>query len=115
MRKRNIYIFRVIVEPIYQIEKVDEKRAREVTSFYIDLEKSIKQVADSVKKGGKAIYVVGNRTVKNVPLPTDQYIAEKFEENGFSHLVTYERALSNKTMQLKILLLTKLETLLAQC
>lgn len=91
----------VISEPICQIAKVDEKRSREVTSFYIDLEKSIKQVADSIKKGGKTIYVVGNRTVKNIRLPTDQFIAEKFEENGFSHLVTYERALSNKTMPTK--------------
>jgi hypothetical protein len=41
---------------------------------------------------------VGNRTVKNVLLPTDQFIAEKFEENGFKHIITYERALSNKSM-----------------
>jgi hypothetical protein len=31
-------------------------------------------------------------------LPTDQFIAEKFEENGFRHLTTYERALSSKSM-----------------
>lgn len=88
----------VIAEPICQIAKADEKRSLEVSSFYTDLGKSIKQVAGSIKKGGKSIYVVGNRTVKNVQLPTDQFIAEKFEENGFTHLVTYERALSNKAM-----------------
>jgi hypothetical protein len=47
------------------------------------------------------IYVVGDRIVKNVQLPTDQFIAEKFEENGFSHIVTYERAISNKAMPSK--------------
>jgi hypothetical protein len=36
-----------------------------------------------------------------VKLPTDQFIAETFEENGFKHLVTYERALSNKAMPSK--------------
>ncbi|MDR2510073.1 MAG: modification methylase, partial [Spirochaetaceae bacterium] len=52
-------------------------------------------------KHGKSIYVVGNRTVKNVELPTDQFIAEKFEENNFKHLITYKRALSNKAMPSK--------------
>ena len=47
---------------------------------------------------GKSIYVVGNRTVKNIQLPTDQFIAEKFEEKGFKHLLTFERLLSNKAM-----------------
>ena len=70
----------------------------EVSSFYFDLDKSIKDVANSVKKGGKAIYVVGNRRVKDVQLPTDQFVAEKFEQNGFKHLFTYERLLGNKAM-----------------
>jgi hypothetical protein len=34
-------------------------------------------------------------------LPTDQFIAEKFEENGFKHLFTYERLLGNKAMPLQ--------------
>jgi 16S rRNA G966 N2-methylase RsmD len=88
----------VIADYIAQIGKSDSKRALEVSAFYYDLEASIKRIASSVKKGGKSIYVVGNRTVKNVQLPTDQFIAEKFEDNGFKHLVTYERALSNKAM-----------------
>jgi 16S rRNA G966 N2-methylase RsmD len=88
----------VIADYIAQISKSDSKRALEVSAFYYDLGASIKRVASSVKKDGKSIYVVGNRTVKNVQLPTDQFIAEKFEENGFKHLITYERALSSKAM-----------------
>jgi 16S rRNA G966 N2-methylase RsmD len=88
----------VIADYISTIDKTDAKRALEVSAFYNDLDFSIKNVAQSVKKGGKSIYVVGNRTVKNIQLPTDQFIAEKFEENGFQHIVTYERALSNKAM-----------------
>jgi hypothetical protein len=91
----------VISGYISQINEVDNKRALEVSSFYNDLGDSIKKVANSVKKGGKIIYVVGNRTVKNVQLPTDQFIAEKFEENGFKHMFTYERTLSNKAMPSK--------------
>lgn len=91
----------VIADYISQIDKADNKRALEVSAFYNDLDTSIKKVASSVKKGGKSIYVVGNRTVKNIQLPTDQFIAEKFEENGFKHLTTYERLLSNKAMPSK--------------
>jgi 16S rRNA G966 N2-methylase RsmD len=88
----------IIADYISEINKIDNKRALDVSAFYNDLDSSIKKVAGSVRKGGKSIYVVGNRTVKNVQLPTDQFIAEKFEENGFKHLTTYKRALSSKSM-----------------
>lgn len=88
----------IIAESIQDIAKESEKRAREISSFYFDLEKSITDVAKSVKKGGKIIYIVGNRTVKGIKLPTDQFIAEKFSENKFEHLVTYERIIGNKVM-----------------
>ncbi|GHV19940.1 DNA modification methylase [Spirochaetia bacterium] len=88
----------VIADSINKINTIDTKRALEVSSFYNDLEASISNVSSSIKKGGKSIYVVGNRTVKNTELPTDQFIAENFEKNGFKHLITYKRALSNKSM-----------------
>jgi len=88
----------LIADYISEINKVDNKRSLEVSAFYNDLENSIQKVAKSTRKGGKSIYVVGNRTVKNIQLPTDQFIAEKFEQNGFKHIITYERALSNKAM-----------------
>jgi len=100
-RVKEIYNKGLITNYISEIEKVSPKRALEVSSFYEDLDYSIEGVAKSVKKGGKIIYVVGNRRVKDVQLPTDQFIAEKFEANGFSHLFTYERLLGNKSMPLK--------------
>ncbi|MDR2577353.1 MAG: hypothetical protein LBC70_00885 [Chitinispirillales bacterium] len=87
-----------VKESIKMIENEDKKRALEVSSFYYDLQKSINNVAKCINKDGTVIYIVGNRTVKNIPLPTDQFIAEIFEKNGFKHLVTYKRALSNKAM-----------------
>ncbi|MDR2806109.1 MAG: DNA methyltransferase [Dysgonamonadaceae bacterium] len=91
----------LIADYIAQINQIDNKRALEVSAFYNDLDNSIKQTAHCIRRGGKAIYIVGNRTVKNVQLPTDQFIAEKLEENRFKHLITYERVLSNKAMPSK--------------
>jgi len=91
----------IIANYISEINKVDSKRALEVSAFYNDLDSSIQRVAKSVRICGKTINVDGNRTVKNVQLTTDQFIAEKFEENGFKHVITYERALSNKSMPSK--------------
>lgn len=54
----------IITHYINQVEKASKKRALEVSSFYFDLDNSIKDVTSSVKRSGKSIYIVGNRRVK---------------------------------------------------
>lgn len=98
---KEIYPNSIITDFINEISKKSIRRALEVSSFYFDLDKSIKDVANSVKKEGKIIYIVGNRTVKDIQLPTDQFIAERFENYGFRHIITYERLLGNKAMPLQ--------------
>ncbi|MCY4321823.1 MAG: hypothetical protein OXC37_05440 [Bdellovibrionaceae bacterium] len=94
----NLYNKSVISSYIKKISKSNEKRALEVSAFYRDLEKSIKEVSQAITNKGFSIYVVGNRTVKNITLPTDQFIAEQFEKNDFRHILTYKRAISSKVM-----------------
>jgi 16S rRNA G966 N2-methylase RsmD len=91
----------IICDFIGQIDKVDKKRALEVSSFYYDLQESIDEVAGSMNTKATAIYIVGNRCVKNVDLPTDRFVAKKFEQNGFKHLMTYKRLISNKAMPIR--------------
>lgn len=100
-RARNLYEKTCIKECISEIAKVDKKRALEISSFYFDLESSIISLLDSINVGGKVFFVVGNRTVKNITLPTDTFIAEIFCANGFKHLTTMKRKISNKAMPLK--------------
>ncbi|MBE8182700.1 MAG: modification methylase [Candidatus Portiera sp.] len=83
---------------IEEVGDIDKKRAEEVESFYMDLSASINKVAKVIKNNGYSIYVVGNRTVKGINLPTDQFIAEQFEDNGLKHIATYTRTISNKRM-----------------
>ncbi len=98
---KSLYDRGIIFSSIKKINQINKKRALEVSSFYMDLEKSIKEVAQSIKNKGFSIYVVGNRTVKNITLPTDQFIVEQFEKNNFRHILTYERSISSKSMPAK--------------
>lgn len=86
---------------ITKIKKVDEKRAKEIASFYIDLYKSIENVTKVVRKGGYTCYVVGNRRVKGVELPTDDAIKSFFEFCEFTHVYTFTRSIPNKRMPAK--------------
>ena len=86
---------------IDEIGKSDEKRAREVASFYVDLLGSISNVAKVIKKNGHACYVVGNRKVKGVVLPTDIAVKNFFEHHGFEYINTFIRSIPNKRMPSK--------------
>ena len=48
--------------------------------------------------GAAVCYVVGNRTVKGVTLPTDEFVARAFERQGFRHTETIVRNIPNKRM-----------------
>ncbi|MYG00154.1 DNA methyltransferase [Candidatus Poribacteria bacterium] len=86
---------------VKKIHSIDEKRAREVNSFYIDLGQSIDSVANMLSPRSTICYVVGNRRVKDVLLPTDEFVAYAFGKHGFSHKETIIRNIPNKRMPKK--------------
>ncbi len=83
---------------ITQIAKQHPKRAREVCAFYRDYRNSIGNVAVTVKRGGYVCYVVGNRKVQGVVLPTDRATESYFAENGFMREHVFIRNIPNKSM-----------------
>ncbi len=91
----------ILNDVINAIQNQDKERARDVISFYEDYEKSITNVSTTIKKGGFACYVVGNRTVKGINIPTDEITSQLFKENGFTHIETIVRNIPNKRMPLK--------------
>lgn len=100
-KSKDFYSKGIMREYIQEISKLDKKRALEVSSFYFDLEKSINNLTNTLNFGAKVFFVVGNRKVKNIQLPTDKFIAEVFSSNGLKHLTTIKRKISNKAMPLK--------------
>lgn len=83
------------------IASKDQKRAKEVLPFYLDLEKCLKQAYRILKDGSSFCLVVGNRTVKGIQLPTDHIIAEMGEKIGFKLQKIIVRNIPSKRMPLK--------------
>lgn len=88
-------------ESIREVDEINHKRSLEVYSFYSDLRNSINNVSSIIKKDGYACYVVANRKVAGVLLPTDKSIVCFFESNGFKHFETFTRGIPNKRMPSK--------------
>jgi len=91
----------ILNDVIDEIQKYDKVRAGDVISFYEDYEKSISNISKSLKRKGFVCFVVGNRTVKGINIPTDVITSDFFRSNNFSHIETIVRNIPNKRMPLK--------------
>jgi len=103
IRKKKTGYFKsnILNKAINKIAKIDIKRVEDVISFYSDYMQSINNISPLIKNGGFVCYVVGNRKVKGVMLPTDEITKEFFESNGFEHIETVIRNIPNKRMPSK--------------
>lgn len=81
-----------------QIRGANKKRTEEVESYYLDLHECVKNIASVIKQNGYAVFVIANRKVKGVVLPSDQLIVDMMMPLGFSHLGTLQREIPNKRM-----------------
>ncbi len=84
-----------------EIADLDEKRVKDVLSFYIDFYDCVIEIDRVMKSGGFLCFVVGNRTVKGVKIPTDDIIAELFESKGYTHHKTIIRSIPSKRLPKK--------------
>ncbi len=86
-------------EIIKKIGEIDKKRAKEVLSFYEDFDKCVIQLDRVMAKKGYVCFVVGNRTVKGINIPTDKIMTEMFKARGkYDYITTHLRAIPNKRM-----------------
>lgn len=99
--KKILFQTNSIKEELSEINKIDERRFYEVTSFLNDYWASIQNVSNLLRKGGRVCYVVGNRRVKGIQINLDYFTAEMFEKCGFKHEITLVREIPNKRMPSK--------------
>jgi len=82
-----------------KISAQDERRARDVLSFYADFYKCIPEFDRVLREKANLCFVVGNRTVKNTKIPTDDILVELFEGFGnYKHDKTFIRQIPSKRM-----------------
>jgi len=89
-------------EIFIEIQNIDPKRTKDVLSFYIDFNECVIEIDRVMKNGGFLCFVVGNRTVKGVKIPTDKIIVELFKsKNNYEHHKTIIRNIPSKRMPKK--------------
>lgn len=84
-----------------KIKKKDERRARDVLSFYVGLNDCISRAYEMLKPGKYFCLVIGNRLVKQVRIQTDFIIAELGEKIGFTCEDIFVRNIPGKRMPIK--------------
>jgi tRNA G10 N-methylase Trm11 len=77
------------------------KRAAQVKQFYDDFALCFPEISRVVKPNGYGCFVVGNRTVKGVRIPTDRILIEIATCFGWAHVATHHRNIPNKRMPLR--------------
>lgn len=100
--KRN-YQSPSLEEALSQIAPRDKRRARQVRAFYDDfaLCLNLKEITRVCRLGARACFVVGNRTVRGVKIPTDTILVEMAQCFGWRLRDTFERRIPNKRMPLQ--------------
>lgn len=83
------------------ISERDSERAKDVLSFYRDLYKALIQAHKILRPEKYFCLIVGNRTVKELVLKTDEIICEFGEKIGFVSQGILYRNIPNKRMPLK--------------
>ena len=90
-----------LCESLKKIREKDKKRAKDVLSFYIGLNDCLKKAHEILKEKKYFCLVIGNRSVKQVRIPTDFIIAELGEKVGFTCEDIFVRNIPGKRMPLK--------------
>jgi len=90
-----------LLESLKKIANKDEKRAKDVLSFYIGLNDCFKKAYKILKPKKYFCIVIGNRLVKQVRIPTDFIIAELAQKIGFTCEDIFVRNIPGKRMPIK--------------
>ncbi len=83
-------------------KKVKPNRSLDVFAYFYDVDTCLQQISKFLKQGESyCCFVVANRTVRRVPIPTDQISIELAAKHGFKHVETIYRTIANKAMATK--------------
>lgn len=87
----------VLTETLAMLRQTDG-RSDDALDFFTDYYAVMEQVAKILKPGQPVAWVVANRTMSRVNIPTHLITRELCEHLGYSHLVTLPREIPTKTL-----------------
>jgi hypothetical protein len=97
-----------ILDEVHKNDKMITKktnnpcRAEDVFAFFHDLDSCLEQISQSLKEGkSHCCFVVANRTVRRVKIPTDEIIVQLSKKHGLKYKETIYRTIANKAMSAK--------------
>jgi SOS regulatory protein LexA len=90
-----------LTESLGRIAEKDERRAKDVLSFYIGLNDCLARAYKILKPNKYFCIVIGNRLVKQARIPTDFIVAELGEKIGFTCDNIFVRNIPGKRMPSK--------------
>jgi len=79
----------------------NKNRAREVKSFFVDLDACLPKLYKVLSPKGYACFVLGNRTVNKIKIPTDEIITELGKNIGFELIAEIHRRIPSKRIPWK--------------
>lgn len=88
-------------DSLQKIQKEDERRAKDVLSFYVGLNACLIRAHKILKSKKYFCLVIGNRSVKQVRIPTDFIVTELAEKIGFTCEDIFVRNIPGKRMPIK--------------
>ncbi len=85
-----------LIDEIYSRNK---KYAYITAKFFLDMEKNVQNVREVLRRGGHYIIVIGNNNVSEVPVNSNEIIAEISENNGFKMSNFFAYKIRNRYMR----------------
>lgn len=87
----------LLTETYTAVAEKDERRARELLAYFWDIDTCLEQLSKALKKGkSHCCFVLGNRTVRRIKIPTDRILVELSKKYGFEHVDTKYRRIPMK-------------------
>lgn len=86
----------------YEVHKRDPERAWDLFSFFYDMDISIARLSKALRSGrSHMVFVIGNRTMRRIKIPTDKILVELANKYGFKHIKTIYRRIPSKRIPWK--------------
>lgn len=83
------------------LSQISKKRAEDVRSYFVDLEECLDKLWKVMRSGGYLCFVLGNRTVNGLKVPTDGIIVKLGSKMGFDYVTEFHRRIPSKRIPWK--------------